>query len=70
MPRRYAMLEHRGVPATATLEGCRHRNCRLRLAFGGVTRTWKYEGGNHPQFWHLRRGAAVAMIVARTPQIL
>jgi hypothetical protein len=26
MPRRYVMLEHRGVPATATFEGCRHRN--------------------------------------------
>jgi hypothetical protein len=62
LPARYDALEQRGVATTATFEGCDHKHCQLRLTFRGASRRWHY-GGNHPQFRHLRPGAAVAVIV-------
>lgn len=69
LPRVYASLRERGVPATAKLVGCgpgfgayRGVRCRLSLSFGGRVRTWTYPEDS-AQFTGLPVGTAIAVLV-------
>jgi len=69
LPRVYAVLRARGVPATARLVRCapgigggRGVGCRLSLSFEGRVRTWNYPEDS-AQFRGLAVGAAVPVLV-------
>jgi len=69
LPRVYAALRARGVPATANLVRCAPGigiyhgvRCRLSLRFDGRLRTWKYPEDS-AQFKGLAVGAAIPVLV-------
>jgi hypothetical protein len=69
LPRVYASLRARGLPATARLVRCapgigggRGVGCRLSLTFAGRERTWDYPE-DAPQFERLAAGAAIPVLV-------
>ena len=62
LPRTYDTLEQRGVPTPARFGGCGRDSCRLRTAYGGLSRSWDYSQ-NHAQFDRLALGASVPVLV-------
>jgi hypothetical protein len=69
LPRAYATLRARGVPATASLVRCapgfgayRGTRCRLSLRVDGRARTWTYPE-DAAQFKGLAAGAAIPVLV-------